>query len=72
MYLRCLLFSWECRTFHERHVGAAVVEVWAMDVCQAVISQLGSVAQTLQDWVHETLQIKKKYNYFTLTGGVAH
>lgn len=37
-------------TFHEQRVSpAVVVEVAAMDVFQAVISQLGGVAQTLQD-----------------------
>lgn len=44
-------------TFHESGVRVAVVvEVGAMDVRQAVISQLGSVAETLQDGIHETLE----------------
>lgn len=44
-------------TFHESSVGpAVVVEVRAVDVSQAVISQLGSVAETLQDRVHEALR----------------
>lgn len=48
-------------TFHERRVGpAVVVEVRAVDVPQAVIPQLGRVAQTLQDGVHETLETGKK------------
>lgn len=47
-------------TFHERGVGpAVVVEVRAVDVPQAVIPQLGRVAQTLQDGVHETLETGK-------------
>lgn len=44
-------------TFHESSVGpAVVVEVRAVDVSQAVISQLGRVAETLQDRVHEALR----------------
>lgn len=46
-------------TFHECGVGpAVVVEVRAMDVPQAVLSQLRGVAQTLKDGVHETLEIR--------------
>lgn len=45
-------------TFHEGCISpAVVVQVRAMDICQAVIPQLRSVAQTLQDGVHEALEI---------------
>lgn len=46
-------------TFHESCAGCAVVvvvEVSAVEVHQAVVSQLLSIAETLQDGVHETLE----------------
>lgn len=47
-------------TFHESCLGlAVVVEVHAVDVPQAVVPQLRSVTQTLQDGVHEALQQHK-------------
>lgn len=55
-------------TFHESSVSpAVVVEVSAMDVSQAVVSQLGGVTQTLQDGVHETLEITKRENHKKLS-----
>lgn len=51
--------SWS--TFHQSSIRpAVVVEVYAMDVSQAVVSQLWGVTQTLQDWVHETLENHKQ------------
>lgn len=50
-------------TFHESGAGpAVVVEVCAVDVHQTVVPQLLSVAQTLQDGVHETLEREKQEN----------
>lgn len=54
----CLEF---CLTFHEGCISpAVVVQVCAMDICQAVISQLRSIAQTLQDGVHEALEFMNR------------
>lgn len=57
--------TWEdapALTFHEGCVGAAVVvKVSAVWVVQAVVSQALSVAETLQDAVHETLGEKKHH-----------
>lgn len=50
-------------TFHERRVGAAVVvKVSAVRVVQAVISQAVSVAETLEDAVHEALQEQTQHS----------
>lgn len=44
-------------TLHQRSFGpAVVVEVGAVRVTQTVVPQVMSVAQTLQNGVHETLQ----------------
>lgn len=60
--------NWEVQidwtfTFHESCAGSAgcavVIQVGAVEVHEAVVSQLLSIAETLQDWVHKTL--KKKY-----------
>lgn len=62
-YLKVIIYNSSSSTFHESGVGpAVVVEVCAVDVHQAVVPQLLSVAQTLQDGVHETLETEKQKN----------
>lgn len=54
-----LVGSVVCLTLHESGLGpAVVVEVGAVRVPQTVVPQVRSVAQTLQDRVHETLHQK--------------
>ncbi|TNN23013.1 hypothetical protein EYF80_066871 [Liparis tanakae] len=54
--LRPSCWSWSGLTLHEGRVAAVVVQVSAVRVGQAVVPQARSVAETLQDAVHEALR----------------